>query len=325
MFTGFSGVESSPHADEHLHEQNESSADTCAKSCAESSPAPSDQGCVEPSTASSVPTSEANHDSAPSNAPRSMIIEDVPEDILVDESSCNVENMLLADYFDEFDTRPFCEMFDELFSMDKYQPCTFAEKTLLKKLLKEEEGIDDDGFIKDLLFVFTNGLSVQDVRRIAHNSDFFSNSLNIITAFQKLKDVYTKIQPVIISGHCPWNDDQSIIVQLHHISHFLHFVLFEPIEFLRDCLSDIHDCWFFPTKRLIKDFIKISSHKLHDGKTPCILSFICSNTTVVHELFSKRFAMVIPDKYIPDMDADGNDYFDNLVTRIEQRMGENEK
>lgn len=225
--------------------------------------------------------------------------------------SDNINNDdIIGLYDDYFKDKPlFCEAFDELFNINKYKKPTNEDIEYLRKCLTDEENIDDNKFIDQLLYIFTNKLNVEDIRRLSHNSDYFTNNINVLTAFDKLKNLYNKI----IIGDNVNNEHNNII-------DYLKFLLFEPIEFLRNEKQYLELMNFHYTHNLLKSFISLTKPDIYDGKTPCILSFVCSNSAIIHELFNNENSCLLIPNYIPDINQIGNDYFEIIISEFYSTM-----
>ena len=213
---------------------------------------------------------------------------------------------LYDDYF-KYET-VFCSAFDELFDMNKYKKATEEDIEYLRNCLQHEVNIDDNVFIEQLLFIFSNKLNVELIRKLTHLTDYFTNNINVFTAFSKLKDLYEKITQ---------NNEGD---KYYNVVSFLRFLLFEPIEFLRSEKQYIDTLGFHYTPNLLKDYKQLVKRDIYNGKTPCILSFICSNSGTVHELVRKENKDLLMPKYIPDKDQYGNDYFDIIILQFYQTM-----
>ena len=223
----------------------------------------------------------------------------------VDEHEADIIG-LYDDYF-KYETI-FCSAFDELFDMNKYKKATEEDIEYLRNCLQHEENIDDNEFINQLLFIFSNKLNVALIRKVSHSNDYFNNTINVFTVFSKLKELYEKMTQ---NGE---GDKHNNVLA------FLRFLLFEPIEFLRSEKQCIDTLGFHYTPNLLRDYKQLVKRDIHDGKTLCALSFICSNSGIVHELAKEENKELLMPKYIPDKDQYGNDYFDIIILRFYQTM-----
>ena len=215
------------------------------------------------------------------------------------------DNEMIGLYDDYFkDETIFCEAFDKLFNENKYKRATENDIGLFKQYLQNELFIDDNEFVNQLLFTFSNKLNVETIRRLSHAAvPFYNNTINIMTAFTKLKELYDKL----VAKHR--DEDKNIIA-------FLMFLLFEPIEHLRTEHQHIHDLCFHPTVGLLNDMEPLTKRDIYNGRSPCVLSYICSNSCMIHELFNNNHKHILLPKYIPDVDQFNNDYFENMFAKI---------
>lgn len=227
------------------------------------------------------------------------------------------ENEIIGLYDDFFkDETYFCSAFDKLFNLNKYKQATNDDIKSLQQYLTKEELIEDDKFVNQLLFIFCNGFNVEIIRMLSHSTKYFDNDINIFVAFNKLKDLYEKL---ISKQH---DDKESTQHNNDNIISFLKFMLFEPIEFLRSEKKELESLGFYHNEDLLESFKRFAKIEIHNGKTPCVLSFICPNSSVIHELFTNKYKDVIIPQYIPDIDVNGDDYFNNVITFIYQNSTE---
>ena len=214
---------------------------------------------------------------------------------------------LYDDYFK--DESLWCSAFDDLFDMNKYSKATSEDVECLQNYLLHEENIEDTDFINQLLFIFSNKLNIDSIRRLAHVANYFSNNINVITAFNKLKDLYNKLTHE--------GEDEG---GRQNVISFLRFLLFEPIEFLRSEKDYIDTIGFHYVPNLLRDCCQLVKRDIYNGKTPCVLSFICSNSAPIHELMKSDYKEVLIPRYIPDKDTYDNDYFDIIISQFYQAM-----
>ena len=200
----------------------------------------------------------------------------------------------------------FCSAFDELFNINKFDAPTKDDVDYFRQCLTQEENIDDEQFIEEILFIFINKLNVEEIRQLSHLTSYFTNDINVVIAFDKLKDLHDKL--------VRQNDNHYNIID------FLNFLLFEPIEFLRHEKTYLESLGFYYSVDLLKSFMLITKTEICNGKTPCVLSYICANSTMIHELMTDKYNDIEIPRYIPDKDQYGNDYFDIIITKFYENI-----
>ena len=208
-----------------------------------------------------------------------------------------VKYIMLSEYFDKLGTCNFSEAFDEIFEQISYSTPTQEEQITLRKLLEINADIRDKEFINDLSLIFNTRALVPIIREASRYKQF-KNSFDIVNAFRILKNLYDSLE-----------DKEDT----RNIKDFIFYLLFEPIAQLREHVAKLKSLGFQPLKDTLKSLLSTIDFKLFNGETPCPLSYICSVSTNIHELFRPEYKEAEFVKYLPDIDSIGRDYFELMI------------
>ena len=168
------------------------------------------------------------------------------------------------------------------------------EKLLLKTYLRD---IDDEKFVNIIISLFDKGTTIDIIRQIA-NTKGFDTDFNVIKAFEAIKKIYLSLGEGRI---------------YNNLKSYLFMLLFEPMEYMKEMMKDIHDTYIMNLDNTVSDLLHVEELKIYNGHTPCLLSMICQNSTeAIHELFTQEFSN---DCYEITEDNDEK-LFDNLIKSV---------
>lgn len=213
---------------------------------------------------------------------------------------------MLSEYFDKQPSCNFSEAFDEIFNLVNYASPSQEEQTTLRKLLESLADIRDNDFVNDLSILFSTRAQVQVIRQASHYKQF-RNNMDVISAFRILKQLHDSLEDT---------------EEFSNIKAFLRYLLFEPIAVLRDHVKQLKSMGFKSLNNTLKSLLPTIDIKLFNGETPCMLSFICNDSTHVHELFRPEYKEAEFSKYLPDFDANGKDYFELMIESAYESVNE---
>ena len=165
---------------------------------------------------------------------------------------------------------------------------------------KDAIGLNDEGLNEFLKKMFVNKSSIDIIREICTSKQFKRFNIDVKICFDKLHKF-----------------DEELTDEHKEIKKFINFLLFEPVEYLREIVKGLTENHFHNKKNVIKDFLEAGDlTKLYDGKTPMIISYLCVSSDPVHNLYSREFRGGKFAEFIPDTDAEGNDYFSLMFKSV---------
>ena len=211
---------------------------------------------------------------------------------------------MLQRYFGE--NRFIQESFDKVYNLlPKWEP-TEEDKELFENLISENIfDIDDKRFLETLKSMFVNKTSINIIREIAQNKGFENIEVDVKIAFEHIKRVYESVG--VVEGSEAGKQLKT----------FLYFLIFEPMEYMRDIIKDIKGNNLYELENTLSDFIECGEFDVFDGNTPMIISFICKSDKIEHQIYTAEYKIIEFDPLIPDMDTNGNDFFANVIKSIQ--------
>lgn len=191
-------------------------------------------------------------------------------------------------------------MFSDIYELLPKLPKKVDEQE--KKLLNDLFGDECEKEFKNIITsLYDNVFSFDLVKTISTTTGFNTN-LNIVKAYEYIRHIYDNLP----------KDEQY-----NNIKVYLFTLLFEPVEHMRRLMKKIHETHIKDLNDTVKDFLNTLPLKLAKGRTPCLLSMICINSTEsIHELFTPEFTEATFSINLPDIDENGVDYFDNVFKSV---------
>lgn len=212
---------------------------------------------------------------------------------------------MLCDYFDSRKNQYFQEAFDEVYNFLPIWSPSSQEIEEFNKIVDEELGIEDVEFNTIIKSLFTAEISIDAIRKISHNHGF-KTSIDTTIAFNKLKKLYDRIE------------NKNII-------NFIFFLIFEPMEYIKEIVKGIKDNNFRELKNTLKDFIQCGDFTIKQGKSPMVIDMFCNSDDIIHKLFTDEYYEIPFDKMIPTKDTIGKDYFENMIESVIRNKEESYK
>lgn len=199
---------------------------------------------------------------------------------------------MISEYFDNMENNYFQEAFDEVYELIDYITLKPTDEDITELQQYFQIVQLDESISKILIELFQHIVSVKDIRVMSRNNYFEDVNVDIKIVYDKLKHIY-----------------EDMKVENKNILTYLLFLLFEPMKYIENLYNKLISHGFSPVNNTIKDLLSIGKvQKIYDGKTCCVLSYICISDIVPHVLFQPHYAFATFKNNISD-----NNYFDNMI------------